>query len=246
MQTLEVRSAGTCVNDNGNTGTNPEWTSTSNATVSDNLYAQVVLTNDNSEWLKCTSFGFAIPNGTLISWAEVRIEGNAAGANCVVEEVFPVISGIVSDNAACDLSDGELWIADAGDVVNTFQDVCGAPWCNAVTCSPVGSLSVVNTAGFGAALAVHNLTGTQATCSVDLMQIAICHDGPTPTPTPTITHTPTQTFTVSSTPTITPTPTATPTVGKPAKRTMILKPPRGGIAKPDRAIRSKPERAVIP
>jgi hypothetical protein len=154
-------SPGLCVNATG-VGANA-W-STQDADLSDNLYATTSL-NDNqqSNYLKCTGYGFAIPAGSTIRGITVNVERSASGS-----QIQDLRMRTVKNNAigATDRSTTTAWpTTDTVEAHGGAADLWGTTWTSAD----------INNANFGAALAAQKAgtSGGTRTVNVDHMPITV-------------------------------------------------------------------------
>ena len=92
----------------------PAWTNPGNASASDNVYATNSLALNNSQYLKATNFGFAIPNTAVVLGITASIERKATGT-VTDTRVRLVKAGTIQ---ATDKSAGAAW--PASDTVATF------------------------------------------------------------------------------------------------------------------------------
>ena len=166
--------------------------------------------HQQTQYLKCTGFGFSIISSDIIDGIVVENEVSYGGTSETLADTAQRIvrSGSIGST---DRSNATLWTnTDTYLVHGDPSDRWGECWC----AKPLGqscdnpACGNVNNADFGAALSAIHTAGTGATARVDHVRITIYHSAATPTSTPTDT----PTSTATSTPTQTPTATLTGTI----------------------------------
>jgi len=128
------------------------WTSTDNARISDNLYAQVtaMIPGEESNYLTATGFGFGVPANASIYGISVFIERSSlSGAGIVDDHVQIVKGGVVQPQ---DKFASGIWgTTDAVISYGGASDLWGQVWTPAdVNASNFGvalSARYANTAG---------------------------------------------------------------------------------------------------
>ncbi|MBI5889668.1 MAG: DUF11 domain-containing protein [Nitrosomonadales bacterium] len=148
------------------------WT-TLDADVSDNTYATTTLgDNQQSHYLECTGYGFAIPAGATINGITVNVERSATGANSPIRDLAMRIvrAGAIG---ATDRSTATTWpITDTVEAHGGAADLWGLGW----------TAADINSANFGAALAAYKngTNGGTFTVNVDHMPITVNYTPATP------------------------------------------------------------------
>jgi uncharacterized repeat protein (TIGR01451 family) len=139
------------------------WTAL-NATLSDDLYATTSL-NDNqqSNYLKCTGYGFTIPTSATISGITVNVERNASNTPIKDLEVRTVKAGAIG---TVDRSTATQYpTTDTIEAHGGPTDLWGTTW----------TAADINNVNFGAALAAQKAgaNGGARTVNVDHMPITV-------------------------------------------------------------------------
>lgn len=139
---------------------------------SDNVYASTVL-NDNqqSNYLKCTGYGFAIPAGATINGITVNLERSAT--NTLVQDLRMrlVKAGVIQAGDRALLA-VDYPTVDAVAAHGGAADLWGGVW----------TVADINNANFGAALATikNGTAGGTRTVNVDHMPITVTYTPTTP------------------------------------------------------------------
>lgn len=151
-------SPGTLAND-ASYGT-PTWTNPSNAAASDNAYATVSLAMNNSQYLKCTNFGFTIPTTSVILGITVSIERKSTGP-VTDSRVRLVRAGTVE---ATDKATGTAWPGtDTSVDYGGAADLWSASWTG----------TDIRDSGFGVVLSC--TSSSAASASVDAIGITVTY-----------------------------------------------------------------------
>ncbi|MBU1982618.1 MAG: DUF11 domain-containing protein [Gammaproteobacteria bacterium] len=159
---------GTCVNAAGVGSI--AW-STLDAGLSDNLYATTAL-NDNqqSNYLKCTGYGFTIPAGATIGGITVNVERSATGTPIQDLRLRTVKAGVIG--AVDRVTATQYPTIDTVEAHGGAADLWGTTW----------TVADINNANFGAALSVQKAgtAGGTRTVNVDHMPITVTYTPSTP------------------------------------------------------------------
>lgn len=169
MASSGPNSPGTVVN--SASGFGDDWANPSNATTSNNSYAEFTDTGSGpgSDHLKATNFGFAIDSGATINGIVVEVErkansasGAGGGARIMDEEIKLVKAGTIQTT---NKSAGATW-----PLADTYASFGGAADLWSGTWTP----SDINNSGFGAAIkAVGNRGDETETGYVDHIRITV-------------------------------------------------------------------------
>ncbi|MBI4808363.1 MAG: DUF11 domain-containing protein [Nitrosomonadales bacterium] len=163
-------SPGACVDDAG-IGTRT-WT-TLDAVASDNAYATTTLgDNQQSHYLKCTGYGFAIPAGATINGITVNVERSASNTNSPIRDLSMRIvkAGVIGATNRATATTYPT--TDTVEAHGGAADLWGLPW----------TAADINSANFGAALAAYKngTNGGTFTVNVDHMPITVTYTPTTP------------------------------------------------------------------
>jgi hypothetical protein len=154
------------------------WTNPANAKLSDGVYATIgigagVGGSKESHFLKCTNYGFAIPEGATISGiiVEVKRKGNYGAGKTANTWVFDAAVQIVKEGVAKWESDkGERYIEWPGEVLTKTYGGSGDKW------SQTWTPAQINAANFGAAIQCVLQNGTNlpgVTAEIDSVTITV-------------------------------------------------------------------------
>lgn len=217
----------TCVNDNllGVV----TWSNPNNATVADNLRASAsnVEVGSPTQYLKCTDFGFNLPDGMIEGIVVENLCAISASSTTVYDNAQRIVrSGTIGSS---DRSSATAWptnsqLAYIGH--GSASDPWGECWCARPSNQdcPNPACGNVNSPTFGAAISAQVIGSPHRNPIVDHVRISIHFTAFTPTPTSTPTMTLTPTSTPTATPTSTPTETATQTSTSTATETPTATP----------------------
>lgn len=165
-QCAQTRSPGSC---GVATGIGSISWSPLNATASDNNYAQVSVTdNQTSRFLVCTGYGFSIPAGAIITGITVDVERRAS-ASLVKDAAMRIVKG--GTIGTTDRASGDQYpTSDAYAAHGGPTDLWGETW----------TAADINMSSFGAALAVQKAgsRGGSRTVRVDHMRISVAYTLP--------------------------------------------------------------------
>lgn len=166
---------GTVVSD-ASFGSSRDWQNPSNATAIDDVrtdhFAFLSALFPDSNYLKSTNFGFAIPAGAIILGIETRAEGLfITGSSCTTTRVRLVDeAGVIGTT---DKSDGATW-SDGVDAII-------GPWGGAADLwGDVWTPADINNSNFGFVLAPTHSVDTFGKPNVDYTQIRITYSLPPP------------------------------------------------------------------
>jgi len=174
MPTTNAKSPGTVASDATKSGT--AWTGPSNAVSSNDLYATCGLTGDgNSQYLKCTNFGFTaddIPAGSKIkgvfACVEIKASLSVPGVMFVID-ARAVKGGVVSTT---NLAGSEV-IDETGDEIKEYggqSELWGETWTD----------SDITASDFGVAFAIEGIGDPVGqTCSIDHVTLRVNYEGGT-------------------------------------------------------------------
>lgn len=160
----------TVVNDTGASGV--AWSSPSNAETSNNGYTTAATTggvsNQFTNYLKATNYGFALDPDAIVSQVEVEVEGKSSGSNTSIYELRRVEGGTVGGADPIAFDNGPLTTSDAA-----YVSVWSSLSLDAAT---------VNASDFGCALRIRNTNGAgvSRTVSVDVLRMRLTYDIPPP------------------------------------------------------------------
>lgn len=169
MATAGPNSTGTIASDASGFG-GTAWVNPGNVASSNDVRAVATMVGDtDTEYLKATNFGFAIPTGATIDGITIAVEGRTTSGDLYGSSVFLVIGGTNQPGYS---ASGVAW--GATDEVLTFggvADTLGAP--------PLTGADV-NDSGFGVAI---YLAGDSAVIEIDHVTMTIHYTGGSSGPT---------------------------------------------------------------
>lgn len=163
MASQGPNSGGTFANDNSvgeESWINPSW-----AASDDGVSATCYLSpfGGSSRYLKCTNFGFSIPNGSIIDGIVVDVNCFSEYASAYDLVVRLVKGGIISGT---DLANGVVW-DDSQTLINTHggsSELWGLSWTD----------SDINDSNFGVAISATNLSNKfGANVGIDHVKITV-------------------------------------------------------------------------
>ncbi|NCU30002.1 hypothetical protein EOM60_05390, partial [Candidatus Saccharibacteria bacterium] len=155
-----------CVNDNSN-GSFYAWTAPDRAISDNNLYANKALSSSNTQYLKCTNFGFTIPTDSTIMGITVSAGRFASATNIIRDQEVKLVKG------------GTIQTHDKADTFSSWpttetvknygstSDLWGSTW----------TVADINASNFGVAFSV-NAMGS-ATANVDYIRVTVEYAIPT-------------------------------------------------------------------
>ena len=165
----DVRMTATAYQVDKSAGAGSGWTSSGNITSSNGVKASTVITgNAQSPNLNASSFGFAIPTGSVINGIRAYIERSASVVNVLDDDdVFLLKAGnpVGSDKAEPD------WDYNDWDEIASYggsTDLWGTTW----------TAAEINASTFGVRLQVDSDTSTSRTAYVDHIEIRIYYTPP--------------------------------------------------------------------
>ena len=146
-----------------------DWTNTGNTFASDNTYATAVMSaNEYSNYVVARGFGFSLPANSTVLGIAATIERKGSVTNDFRDASVKLYD--VTSN-------GFLGSIDHADLVTNYTnaDVVKNYGGSTDTWGVNLTESMVNTTGFGIALAVHCIAGSGVTVSVDQMTMTITY-----------------------------------------------------------------------
>lgn len=153
-----TKSAGAGANDN--TGGGSAWNSPGNITASDNNDAYTGGISGDSQYLKATSFGFAIPAGATIDGIVVDVRRQNNGGAGQDKECKLVKGGVIQSTNKAVL--GDWGSAYATATYGASNDLWDTTW----------TAEEINASDFGFVIKTQNLGGNNST-DVDHIQITV-------------------------------------------------------------------------
>lgn len=171
MSTQGPNSPGTLASDSTLSGSTIAWTNPSNAAASDDSRATAtVAAAEITHYLKCTNFGFTIPDGSTIDGIEVKVERHAdAAVGSDLQDHAIKLHDAVLGYQGANKAVAATW--DAMDTVATYG---GA----ADTWSFSPTVSKVNQTGFGVGIGATNVGANPTTARIDHVTITITYTEP--------------------------------------------------------------------
>lgn len=151
-------------------GGSEDWGNTNRAETQNDSGANVTVNDGEvSEYLRCTNYGFAIPNTATINGITVtvrRIVSGTGGGSIVDDQVVQLVkaNAVTGDNKATTTAYTTAWV-DAG--YGGAADLWGTTWTPAE----------VNANNFGVAFATHKVNNNSGnrTVSVDVIRVAVTY-----------------------------------------------------------------------
>jgi hypothetical protein len=152
-------------------GPDVNWSSPGNITASDNAYATAALTNNLSDYLAATQFGFSIPASATIDGVLVEIENSETASEATFDRVYLTKNGSssVGSNRAGGVPIGS---SDAYDSFGGASDLWGT------SLTP----AEVNASTFGVLIAVRDNNAGSTTVRIDHVRMTITYTPPTTPP----------------------------------------------------------------
>lgn len=163
-------SPGTCASDASN-GSTLAWTSPTRATSNNASYTTRSLNDGQvSQYLRCSSYGFAIPAGATITGITVNVERRAGTANRLQDAAMRLVKDVTGTATiqATDRSSATFYpTTEATEAHGGATDLWGGTW----------TPDDINLGNFGAALASQKqgTPGGATTASVDHMPITVTY-----------------------------------------------------------------------
>lgn len=152
------------------------WTNPSNASSSDNVYAEATTGSDgvNSHYLKATNFGFSLPTNAIIRGILVEVErqSNSVGIQFARDSRVRIVkSGTIGSTDKADTV--TLWpLADAYVSYGSIADLWGELW----TVSDINN----STTGFVIAAQDPAGAGSGLLADIDHIRMTVYYDFPNP------------------------------------------------------------------
>lgn len=154
------------------TGSTDAWTNPSNASSSNNSYANAAVTTlgDISEYLKCTNLSASLPSNAYVQGIEVLVEwdGRPDGvfANNGRQHRCRIIKGgTISSDTTFD-SSSSITTGDHTTTIGTSSSLWGTTW----------TYSDINASTFGVAIAVKAAaSGSPSSVNIDLVQVRVTY-----------------------------------------------------------------------
>jgi hypothetical protein len=150
-------------------GSDHNWSSTSNAIGNNNQYASVTISDSDNvtAYITAKDFDFSIPSGATINGIEVFVEKqrDCADSSCS-SDVYDNRVRIIKNNTvgSTDRSIASPWTdSDSTVTYGSSSDLWGTTW----------APSDINSTGFGFALSAKRSGGGDRTAKVDLIQIKV-------------------------------------------------------------------------
>ncbi len=151
---------GDCVDDATNGGT-IAWTNPGNAFSSNSTYATAALGTATTHYVKCTNFGFTLPNAQ-IKGITVSIQRMASAASRIYDRQVRIVKGGVVGTT--DRSNATAWgTTNVVQAYGSTSDTWGESW----------TYTDINAATFGAAMSATRSAGGSTTASVDSIAITV-------------------------------------------------------------------------
>jgi len=152
--------AGTVSNNSAN-GT-VAWSDVANAKTSNDSYATVVLSNQSSQWIFATDFGFTIPTGSVIDdyVASIEIKSDS-GSYTRTDWAYTLIKGGVNQN------DNDIGDNDTLDTTEKFINLTDSTAFHLIGYT----IDDINDSGFGMGWRIANIITD--TISIDSFKIVI-------------------------------------------------------------------------
>lgn len=155
---------GTAFANDGTVGTIAISTPT-NAQLSDNVYCtSVLLLGQVTNYLKATSFGFAIPTDATINGIVVEIEKSTTLATSIIDNSVKIVKG--NSITGTELASASQWgTADAYATYGTATELWGTTW------TPAD----INLGNFG--IVISGVASVAATAQIDHVRISVYYTG---------------------------------------------------------------------
>jgi hypothetical protein len=161
------RSPGTCADDAANGG-NTTWTNPANAQASDNFTATATLSSPftiDTDYLKCTNFGFAVPAGATVNGITAEIERNSSTVSTRCQDENVKIVKADGTIGATNKASASAWPAsDAYATYGSASDLWGETW----------DSTKINDTHFGVVLSAQFLDSS-CPAAVDHMRITVTY-----------------------------------------------------------------------
>jgi hypothetical protein len=142
------------------------WISPDNAFSSDDVYAGYIsttsVTEETSEYLRATNFGFAIPSNATITGIKVAVERKTDTANGIIDYSILIVQG--GTPGGTDQSAGAVW-----STTESYITFGGASSLWDLTWTPTDT----NSSGFGVQIQVQNQLGVGERALVDHIRITV-------------------------------------------------------------------------
>jgi hypothetical protein len=159
MASSGPNSGGTFASDNSLGGT-VAWVLPGRAVTSDDSYTTSVVADAESEMLKVTNFGFAIPTGATINGIVVEIEKKASGTS--VNDINVMIVKADGTYGATNKAAAESWpTSDAYTTYGASDNLWGETW----------TAENINDVDFGVGIACY--APSSRTASIDHVRITV-------------------------------------------------------------------------
>lgn len=144
------------------------WLNPTNVYVSDNVDAsRRHYTDDITEYLRATTFGFAIPDGAVINGIEVRIEHMAAAAITIEDYSVKIVKA--GSEQGDEKASAMVW-----ETVDTYRVYGGA----AILWGLAWTAANINASNFGVSISAVNYEESSTTAYVDHVQIKVYYTEP--------------------------------------------------------------------
>jgi hypothetical protein len=152
------------------------WTSPGSISANDSVFSSVALgANGNSNELRGTNFGFAVPAGSTINGITVEIFKKAISGmgNPTDVDVTILKAGVATGTNFGHLGAGNGWLTAGGiDTYGGSATLWGATW----------TPSDINASNFGVQISCTEWVGFSATAGVDFIRITITYTPPAAPP----------------------------------------------------------------
>lgn len=154
---------GTAANDSSHSG--DSWSTTGNA-LTDSLTAATssVTSNENTQYLKITNFGFAVPAGAEIQGIRLMVRHSAAASDRIVDDRVRIVKADGSIGTEDKADPSTFWPSQSVQQVVSYggrDDLWGESWTPAdINHSNFGFVIAANNTGVGTTARVHYATIT--------------------------------------------------------------------------------------